>query len=173
MGNTHIKRLVLSAFFLALGFVLPLLTGQIPAIGRTLLPMHIPVFLCAFFCTWRYAVPMAFSLPLLRALLFGRPVPYPDAVAIAFELAAYALVAGVIYAAMRKRSRGAVYLALAPAMVAGRVVRAVLEAVLLGLAGTPFVIGSFFYSIVLASIPGIILQLVLLPAVMLTAEKYI
>ena len=42
----NIKNTVLAAMFLAIGLVLPFLTGQIPRIGSMLLPMHIPVFLC-------------------------------------------------------------------------------------------------------------------------------
>ena len=47
---TQTKKLTLSALFLALGLVLPFLTGQIPTIGSMLLPMHIPVLLCGLIC---------------------------------------------------------------------------------------------------------------------------
>ena len=45
MINPKLKNLVLTAMFLAIGLVLPFLTGQIKEIGNMLLPMHIPVFL--------------------------------------------------------------------------------------------------------------------------------
>lgn len=48
--RNDIKKLTLSAMFLALAFVMPFLTGQIPQIGSMLCPMHIPVLLCGFFC---------------------------------------------------------------------------------------------------------------------------
>ena len=44
------RKLTLSAMFMAIAFVLPFLTGQIPQIGSMLCPMHIPVLLCGFFC---------------------------------------------------------------------------------------------------------------------------
>lgn len=47
---SNTKKLVLSAFFLALGLVLPFLTGQIPEIGNMISPMHFPVMLCGFIC---------------------------------------------------------------------------------------------------------------------------
>ncbi|MDO4573109.1 MAG: ECF transporter S component, partial [Clostridia bacterium] len=52
MNNTkaNIRNLCLAAMFLALGLVLPFLTGQIPQIGNMLLPMHIPVLLCGLIC---------------------------------------------------------------------------------------------------------------------------
>ena len=48
--KTSTRKLTLSALFLALGLVLPLITGQIPQIGKMLLPMHIPVLLCGMVC---------------------------------------------------------------------------------------------------------------------------
>ena len=44
------KKLVLSGLFLAIGLVLPFLTGQIPEIGNMISPMHFPVLLCGFIC---------------------------------------------------------------------------------------------------------------------------
>ena len=44
--ESPVRKLVLSAMFLALGLVLPFLTGQLPELGSMLLPMHIPVLLC-------------------------------------------------------------------------------------------------------------------------------
>ena len=41
--NRTLKKLVFAALCLALCMVLPLLTGQIPQIGKALSPMHIPV----------------------------------------------------------------------------------------------------------------------------------
>lgn len=52
--KTTTKNLTLSAMFLAIGMVLPFFTGQIPQIGKMLLPMHIPVFLCGLICGWQY-----------------------------------------------------------------------------------------------------------------------
>ena len=44
------KKLTLSAMFIAVGMVLPFLTGQIQQIGNMLLPMHLPVILCGLIC---------------------------------------------------------------------------------------------------------------------------
>ncbi len=46
MKNSTVKNLVLCAFFIALGLVLPFITAQIQAVGQMLLPMHIPALLC-------------------------------------------------------------------------------------------------------------------------------
>ena len=46
MSRQPLRRLVYSALFLAIGIVLPIFTDNIPNIGASLLPMHIPVLLC-------------------------------------------------------------------------------------------------------------------------------
>ena len=86
------RRLTLSAMFLALGLVLPFLTGQVPQVGAMMLPMHLPVLLCGLVCGWQYGGLVGFVLPLLRHTLFGTP-PLITATAMAFELAAYGMVA--------------------------------------------------------------------------------
>ena len=50
MSRHPLRQLVYSALFLAIGIVLPIFTGNIPNIGASLLPMHIPVLLCGFIC---------------------------------------------------------------------------------------------------------------------------
>ena len=70
---SNTKKLVLSAFFLALGLVLPFLTGQIPEIGNMISPMHFPVMLCGFICGGPYGALVGLILPPLRFLLFQMP----------------------------------------------------------------------------------------------------
>ena len=168
-----IKKLTLTGMFLSFGIVLPMLFGQVPQIGSMLLPMHIPVFLCAFICGWKYSVPMSFVLPLLRTVLFSRPKMYPDAIAIAFELAVYALVAGLIFKAFSKKDLKAVYASLISAMVLGRVVRILVQMALLGLKGTPFTFSAVFSSVVIVGLPGIILQLIAVPLILFTFKRNI
>ncbi len=103
------RRLTLSAMFLALGLVLPFLTGQVPQIGNMLLPMHLPVFLCGLLCGWQYGAAVGFALPLLRSSLFALPVMFPAATAMAFELMTYGLVAGLLYSRSRWQCLRALY----------------------------------------------------------------
>ncbi len=171
MSKSTTKHLTLSAMLLAMGILLPFLFGQLPQIGTMLLPMHIPVFLCAFLCGPQYGATVAVILPLLRSLLFSRPMLYPDAVAIAFEMVTYAIVAGVMYGRSRWHCIRALYRALLVSMVAGRVVRTVAQLLLLGLRDTPFRFEGFFTGVLLSGIPGIILQLTAIPAVMLLLQR--
>ena len=93
-----VQTLAMAAIMMALGFVLPFFTGQIPQIGGMLCPMHLPVLLCGLLCGWRYGLAVGFLLPLLRSVTLGMPPMFPTAVAMAFELAAYGFLAGFLYA---------------------------------------------------------------------------
>lgn len=171
MKNGTTKNLVLAAMFLAIGMVLPFFTGQIQQIGNMLLPMHIPVFLCALVCGWRYGLPMAFVLPLFRSFIFKMPPLYPTAISMAFELATYAFVAGFLYERSRWQCTRALYRCMLISMIAGRVVWGIVQAALMGLGGNIFTFQAFIGGALLNAIPGIILQLVLIPAVMVALDR--
>ena len=171
MKNGSVKNLTLTAMFLAIGIVLPFLTGQIQQIGSMLLPMHIPVFLCALICGWRYAVPMSFVLPLMRSVLFTMPPLYPVAISMAFELATYALVAGLLYEKSRWQCLRALYRCMIIAMIAGRIVWGIAQTVLLGFGENGFTLQAFVSGALLNAIPGIILQLILIPAIMVALDR--
>lgn len=171
MKNERTKKLAYAALFLALCLVLPLLTGQIPQIGSMLLPMHIPVLLCGLVCGWQYGAAVGFVAPLLRSLLFTMPKLYPVAIAMAFELLTYGLVIGLIYRRLAKKGMVGVYAALVTAMMAGRLVWGVAEVVLLGLNGNAFTAQAFLAGALLNAVPGIIVQLILIPAVMAALQK--
>ena len=85
------------------GLVLPFLTGQIPQFGSMLLPMHIPVLLCGFVCGWPFGLVVGLITPVLRSLMFGMPPMFPVAVAMAFELAAYGFMTGLLYKLLPKK----------------------------------------------------------------------
>lgn len=166
-----IRQLTVSALCLALCLVLPFLTGQIPEIGNMLLPMHLPVLLCGLICGWQWGGAMGAAAPFLRSLLFGRPAIFPSAVGMAFELCAYGVIIGLVYAALRKKGLGALYISLIAAMLGGRLVWAAARLVLAGVGGDPFSWSVFVASGFTSAIPGIILQLVLIPAIMVALDK--
>ena len=168
--RAYIFRLVLSAMFLAIGLVLPFLTGQLQQLGSMLCPMHLPVLLCGLICGWQYGAAVGFVLPLLRYVLFTAP-PMPNGIAIAFELAVYGLAAGLLYARSRWQCLRALYRSLLIAMVAGRLVWGGAMLVITGVSGTAFSWQMFLAGALLNAIPGIILQLVLIPAVMVALDR--
>ncbi len=161
MKNTKIKKLILSAMFLAIGIVLPFVTGQIKEIGDTLLPMHIPVMFAGFICGWQWGLAVGFILPILRSGLFAMPPMFPNAIWMAAELATYGAVTGLIYSRSKK-----IYISLISAQISGRVVWGVAKTILLGLGGKAFTMQAFIAGGFLDAIPGIILQLILVPVVL-------
>ena len=171
MKHTALKKLVLSALFMAIGLILPFFTGQIPAIGKMLLPMHIPVLLCGLICGWQYGLGVGFVLPLLRSLLFSFPAMYPNAVSMAFELAVDGAVVGWLYTRSRWQCGRALYRCLIPAMLAGRLVWGGVMVILMGLSGGVFTWELFLGGALLNALPGIALQLVLIPAVMVLLDR--
>lgn len=170
-AKNTVRNLVLSAMFLAIGMLLPMLTGQIQQIGKMLLPMHIPVFLCALICGWKYGVPMAFILPLFRSLIFTMPPMFPTAVSMAFELATYAFVAGFMYEKSRWQCVKALYRCIIAAMIAGRAVWGIAQAILLAASGSTLTVKAFVDTAFLTAWPGIIVQLILIPAVMVALDR--
>lgn len=169
MKYSH-KKIVLSGLFIALGFILPFLTGQIPSLGNKLLPMHIPIILCGLICGWEYGLIVGATVPILRSLLLGMPPLFPIATSMAFELAVYGMVAGFLYHKMPKNNKN-LYISLIVAMISGRIVWGFVNMTLLGIAGSPFTVNMFIMSAVVNSIPGIILQLILIPAIMIGLQK--
>ena len=139
------RQLVLAALFLALAFVLPLLTGQVPKVGNMLCPMHFPV-------------------------LFGMPPMFPVAISMAFELATYGLVSGLLWR-RAKHNLPALYAVLLTAMVSGRIVWGIVRFVLAGLTGGSFPFSAFLSGALFTAVPGIVAQLVLIPLLLTALQK--
>ena len=159
--HTKTGRLSASAMCLALCLVLPFLTGQIPQIGSALCPMHLPVLLAGFLCGPWWAMLVGVTAPLLRHLLFAMP-PLTTAIAMSVELAGYGMVCGLLYR-KAKRNIAGIYLALIPAMIAGRVLWGIAMVVITGITGASFGWSVFLTGAFTGASPGIVLQLILIP----------
>lgn len=170
MRSLTTKKLVYSAICLALALVLPFLTGQIPQIGNLLSPMHIPVLLCGFLCGWPWGLVVGFIAPLLRSVAFSMPPLFPTAIAMAFELAAYGALTGLLYAKLPKKPVY-VYVALILSMLAGRAVWGLVTFALMGFSTTAFPFSAFVAGAFTNAIPGIILHIVLIPVIVLALRK--
>lgn len=166
----NVKKLVLSGLFLALALVLPFFTGQIPQIGGMLCPMHLPVILCGFVCGGGWGAAVGFVAPLLRYLLFQMPPIYPTGLAMAFEMAVYGFVCGWLYLRLSGH-KWRIYPALISAMVLGRVVWGITRLILAGLSAQSFTMAAFISGALLTAIPGILLQLVLVPLLVTALER--
>ena len=166
-----ILKMVLSAFFLALAYVLPFLTGQIPEIGSMLCPMHIPVLLCGFICGPVWGVTVGLVAPVLRSMMTGGfPPMFPTAVCMAFELATYGAVAGLMHRLL-PRKKPYVYCSLLTAMLAGRLIWGAAMFVCMGINGGAFTFAAFLAGAFTNAIPGILVQILLIPVLVMVLDN--
>lgn len=165
-----IQKISLSAMFTALAFVLPFFTMQIEKIGDMLCPMHIPVILCGFICGAPWGLLVGIVSPILRSLVMTMPVMYPTAIGMAFELGTYGLVAGLLYNALPKKKQY-IYVSLVGAMITGRVVWGIARIVMFGFDFTKFGWSAFWAGAVVNAIPGIIVQIVLIPVIVIIIQN--
>ena len=170
MKTNKLTKMILAGLFIAIGFLLPFLTGQIPQIGSMLSPMHIPVLLCGFVCGPFWGALVGASTPLLRSLILGMPPLFPVATAMAFELAAYGFLAGLLYTILPKKPIN-VYVSLILAMLIGRVVWGLAMAILMGLSGGSFGFQAFLAGAFINAWPGILLHLIIIPPIVLALER--
>ncbi len=170
-NDKYLFNITLSAMFIAIGLVLPFLTGQLQTIGNMLLPMHIPVLLCGLICAWQYGLCIGTILPLMRSLLFGMPIFYPSAIAMAFELAVYGFIVGLIYGKSKWKCLRSLYRSMLAAMLSGRIVWGIVMVILLGVKGGVFTFSAFIAGAFTNAVPGIILQLIFIPGIMIVLGR--
>ena len=164
------KKLVVSALMLSMALVLPFFTGQIPEIGNMLLPMHLPVLLAGFIVGGPSAMMVGAVAPILRSVIWGMPPMFPKAIGMAFELAAYGFVSGMIYSKSKKDTKS-IFVSLIIAMLAGRVVWGVVSLALYGIMGNVFTIALFMTEAFINAVPGIIFQLIFIPLLVSALKK--
>ena len=165
----NIKKLTYGAMFLALGIVLPGITSGIPEIGRALLPMHFPVYFAGLVLGPLYGFLLGILTPLLHSFLFGMPPMLPTALAMAFELGTYGFVIGFLYRRFAEKNWKTTLYSLP--MLSGRIVWGIVDFFLLGLLGKSLTFSMFLSAVFLSSLPGILLQLILIPLLMERLEK--
>jgi len=168
--NNKLLKMILAALFLALAYVMPFLTGQIPDIGSRLCPLHIPVILCGFICGWPWGLAVGFVAPLFRSLTLGMPPLFPAAVAMTFELAAYGAVSGLMHKLL-PRKKPYIYCSLLTAMAVGRAVWGTAMFICMNISGKGFTFGAFMAGAVIDALPGIIIQLILIPVIVMLLDN--
>lgn len=171
--NNPLYRLVITAVLLALGMVLPFLTGQIPTIGQMISPLHIPVFICALTCGWGWGAALGVVLPLLRSVVFGMPPLVAVAIPMAVEMAVYGAVTGLLYRLLRRKcpALAGMLIAMIIAMIAGRILGGAAKALVMGLQGTGYTFSAFIAGYFTGTAVGAVIHLFLCPVVALALEK--
>ena len=170
MNNKEkLLKMILSALFLALAYVLPFFTGQIPEIGARLCPMHIPVLLCGFISGPLWGGAVGAVAPIFRSLTLGMPPLFPTAFCMAFELMAYGTVAGLMHKIL-PRKKPFVYCSLLISMIVGRLIWGAVMFISVGVSGGSFTFSTFLAGAIINAVPGIIVQIVLVPILVIILE---
>ena len=160
--------IVITGALIALCVALPLAVHAIPNAGSVLSPMHIPALLCGLICGWPYGLACGLLGPLLSTLITGMP-PQAFLPPMMVELAVYGLVTGLMIRFVRTGSLiGDLYLSLTAAMLTGRVIAGLFRGLLFPgqLSLAAWASGYF-----VTSLPGILIHLALIPAVMLALMR--
>lgn len=163
-----VLNLTLAAMCFALGMVLPMVTMHLKGLGQALSPMHLPVLLCGLLTGPYYGLCVGLLLPVTRSFVFGMPKIFPTAIAMSFELAVYGGVAGYLYRTSKWKCILAVYKALLPAMLLGRIAGGIVQFALLG---GQYGISAWAAGYLTGTLPGIIVQLCLIPVIMLALGR--
>lgn len=175
MKNKTIFNISFSGICIALCLILPFLTGQIPEIGSMLCPMHIPVIICGMICGYKYGLIVGFISPILRSLIFTMPPFYPTALAMSFELLTYGLLSGLLLQLLKKTKLNIIpiiFISLIISMIGGRVVWGIVRFIMsLFDQSNVFNMNIFIAGAFVTAWPGILLQLLLIPTLIITLYK--
>ena len=165
---SHVKKSIITALCIALCVVLPMAFHAIPGAGFILLPMHIPVLLCGLICGWPFGLLSGIAGPLISSIFTGMP-PAPVLPGMMVELGAYGFITGLMMKLLNTRKIYLdLYISLVTAMLAGRIIAGITRALIF----TPgaYSIAAWTTSFFIRSMPGMIIQLVVLPSIVFALE---
>ncbi|NLC03336.1 MAG: ECF transporter S component [Tissierellia bacterium] len=162
------KKLVTASMLLAIGVIIPSIFHLTGLPGQMLLPMHIPVLIGGFLLPPSLAMLLGVLTPLLNSFITGMPVLFPIAIILVFELGAYGLITSLLYRKLKVPS----LLALILSMIIGRVMAGITIYILSMFFTLPLDPIMFVKGAVITGIPGIIIQLILLPSLVYAILKY-
>jgi thiamine transporter ThiT len=162
MSMNPVKKLVFTAACAALCLVLPMAFHAIPNAGQVILPMHIPVLLCGLICGWPYGGVCGIIGPLLSSVITGMP-PAAMLPSMMVECAVYGFTSGLLMKYVRTgKAVTDLYICLISAMAVGRIAAGFAKAWIFTPGVSPF---AWVTTSLVTGIPGIVLQLAVLPLV--------
>jgi hypothetical protein len=168
VDRNHTRQLTYSAFFIAVGILLPMFFHFSGLSGAIFLPMHIPVLLGGLLLGRRFGFMIGLLTPLVSGLCTGMPPLWPAAPMMMVELGLYGMVGGWLY----QRLHWPLLAALAGAMAAGRLGMALmvgLFASTLGLRTSPLI---YVELTCLHGVPGMLVQLLFIPLTVRLLQRF-
>ena len=165
----NVKKAIITAIMIALCVVLPMAVHGIPKGGIILSPMHFPVLLCGLTCGPVYGFFAGLAGALLSHLLTGMP-PVPVLPGMLIEMFFYGLASGLMMKFVRTGKLAAdLYISLISAMLIGRIAGGLGKALIF--ARGSYSLAAWASGYLVATLPGMILQLILIPLIYFTLEK--
>lgn len=166
--RNYVKRLVIAGLLLAIGIIIPYIFHASGIPGTIFLPMHISVLLGGFLLPAHLAILLGMLTPLLNSLITGMPIFFPIGIIMIFELGFYGLIASLLYRKVKLPS----VLALILSMIGGRIIAGITVFVLVGLFAVKLDPITFIIAGVTTGLPGIIIQLILIPVLIHSITRY-
>ncbi len=166
---SYVKKIIITALFIALCVILPMAFHTIPNAGSILGPMHIPVLLCGLICGGYFGLLCGITGPILSSVLTGMP-PAAILPCMIAELAVYGALTGFMMKFVHtKKLYVDLYISLITALICGKIVAGVVKALIFSPGGYSMAVWVTGYFI--TALPGIIIQLALIPAIVVALEK--
>jgi thiamine transporter ThiT len=171
--NQHKRKqlllLSLASMFIAIGMILPRLTGGNMELNKMLLPMHIPILVCGFVCGYKYGFLAGLLTPILSSLFFGMPMLYPMAINMSVELAIYGASTGFLYRMLNKNILN-LYLTLIVSLVLGRIFYLLSGFILSLIANSSYELISAIVGFTQGFI-GVLIQIAVIPPLIILMQK--
>lgn len=166
-AKTNNKNLILTGLCIALGLIIPYITGHAAGIpGNVLLPMYLPVVLCGHLCGWRYGLLCGILTPALSSVLTGMPPLWPMLPIVMADLAVNGLISGLLY----RKLKLPVFVSLPAAMLAGRCAYGLMFVTLTAASSAPLKAPGAITAII-TGLPGAALQLIIIPVILAAAGR--
>lgn len=167
--SIHLRKSMVTAICMALCVVLPLAFHLVPDGGTLFSPMHLPVLLCGLVCGWQYGLLCGILGPVLSSFITGMPgIGYLPTMMI--ELTLYGFISGLLIKILHTgRKTADIYISLISAMIIGRIITGIVRAFLFAPGSLSIQLWATSYF--LSCLPGIIVQLVLVPILYHALER--
>lgn len=167
---SSVKKATITSVCIALCAILPLAFHAL-GLGGAFSPMHLPVFLCGLVCGWPYGLFCGIAGPVISSLATSMPAT-TQLIYFIPELAVYGLVSGLIFGKLRTGKLYLdLYLALLPAMLLGRIVGGAAQMLFYLATARGYSLALWAGGYLVGTLPGIGVQLVLLPLLYTVLEK--
>lgn len=169
------KQITLTAFFIALGVIVPFVFHQVALAGRIFLPMHIPVLLAGIFVGPLSGLFVGLTCPVISFFLTGMPPPYAVPL-MSLELSIYGITIGILMGWVKPTKSPLlswlmIILALLVTMVLGRLAFALGLFVFGMFLSLPYGPKEYIKVSAITGLPGILLQLILIPLLVKTFRR--